>query len=38
MFYHVRVPKKRITMNVLVGTTLSVEKEATNVGGDGGDI
>ncbi len=38
MFYHVRVPKKRIAMNVLVGTTPSVEREATNVRGDGGDI
>jgi len=38
VFYHVRVPKKRIAMNVLVGTTPSVEREATSVGGDGGDI
>jgi hypothetical protein len=32
------VPKKRIVMNVLIDTTPSVEREATNVGGDGGDI
>jgi hypothetical protein len=38
VFYHVKVPKKRIAMNVLVGTTPSVEREATNVGGDGSDI
>ncbi len=38
VFYHVKVPKKRIAMNVLVGTTPSVEREATSARGDGGDI
>lgn len=38
VFYHIMVPKKRKAMYVLVDTTPTIEREATGVGGDGGDI
>jgi hypothetical protein len=38
VFFHVRVPKKRIHVNVLVNTTPNIESENSRARGDGNDI
>jgi hypothetical protein len=38
VFFHVRVPKKNLPMNVPINTTPSVERENLRTRGDGNDI
>jgi hypothetical protein len=38
VFFHVRVPKIRIPMNVLVDATPNVERENLGAKGDGSDV